>query len=115
MPHDTPLDSVSDEYQPVSLRIGWGYLSLLLFVLELVSPFLLRMQSWRPDPLWLWPLVPPAVLLVLSVLGTLSGLLGLKYSPDKGSAKLGLLLNGVVFACFLVVVGAMFVIITGRR
>ena len=49
-------------------------------------------------------LVPVAAIGVLSFLGLLAGLLGLRFSASPGLAKIGTLLNGVVLACILLVV-----------
>ena len=92
-----------DDYEVVSLQVSWSSLSILLFLLTLPAGYLLQFLPWRPHPLWLWPLVPPLVILGLSFFGLLSGWLGWKLSDAKGLAKAGVLLNGVVFAIVLAV------------
>ncbi len=98
------LDAIGDEYEVVSLRLSWGALSLVLFLLTLPARFLLRLQPWRPAQIWLWPLVPVAAIAALSFLGLVAGLLGLRFSNRPGMAKIGALLNGVVLGCILLVV-----------
>ncbi len=62
----------------------------------------------------MWPLVPPLVILGLSLLGFLTGLLGLRFSAHKGIAKTGMFLNGVVAAIVLAIAAAWFYIASGR-
>ncbi len=103
-------DGIGDEYEVVPLRLSWGGLSLSLFLLTLPAPYLLRLQPWRPAQLWMWPLVPVVTIGALSLLGLVCGLLGLRYSAGKGTAKMGLLLNGAVVGCILLVILGMFTI-----
>ena len=102
-------------YQVVTLRPTWSGLSLAFLLFQLPMPYLLSAQPWRPDPYWLWPLVKPTAYLVLSILGFTCGLLGLRFSASRGSAKLGALLNGVVLGLMALWVLGMFYIILGRR
>ena len=85
-----------DEYEAVSLRMTWSTLSLLLFMLIPVTPFLLRLQPWRPQQRWIWPLVPFAIVWGISLFGLVASWLGVKLSPGKTAARLGMLLNGTV-------------------
>lgn len=85
-----------DEYEAIDMKISWSVLSVIFFLLTLPAPYLVRLQPWRPQNPWTWPLVIPAVFLGLSTLGMICGLLGWRFSSSKGMAKWGMILNGVV-------------------
>lgn len=104
-------DPIGGEYAVVPLRPSWSTLSLLLFLLTLPAKSLLNLQPWRPDHIWMWPLIPPLVIAALSLLGLVAGLLGLKYSATRGLAKAGVLLNAVVLGCILLVALGMMAIL----
>lgn len=108
------FDAIGDEYEAVSLRPSWGAVSLIFFLLTLPAKTLLRLQPWRPAQLWMWPLVPVVAIAVLSFLGLLAGLLGLRLSESRGMAKIGVLLNAVVLGCILLVFLAMVAIFAFR-
>ena len=103
-----------EDYEVISLGISWSNLSILLFLLTLPANYLLQFLPWRPDPIWLWPLVPPLVILGLSFLGAVSGLLGLRFSEARGVARAGLFLNGVVLAIVLAIAALWYYIVSGR-
>ncbi|MEE8523190.1 MAG: hypothetical protein V3T72_04605 [Thermoanaerobaculia bacterium] len=104
-------DPIGGEYAVVPLRPSWSTLSLLFFLLTLPAKSLLNVQPWRPDQIWMWPLVPPLVIAALSALGLAAGLLGLRFSATRGLAKTGVLLNAVVFGCILLVALGMMAIL----
>ncbi|MCP3956221.1 MAG: hypothetical protein GY719_00015 [bacterium] len=106
--------AADEDYEVISLGISWASLSILLFLLTLPANYLLPFLPWRPQRIWLWPLVPPLVILGLSFLGTVSGWLGLRFSEARGVAKAGLFLNGVVLAIVLVIAAAWIYIVSGR-
>ncbi len=98
------MKELGGEYEVVSLRPSWGAVSLTLFLLTLPARSLLRLQPWRPEQIWMWPLVPVAAIAVLSFLGLLTGLVGLRFqAQSRGMAKIGVLLNAVVLGCILLV------------
>ena len=103
-----------DDYEVISLKISWASLSILFFLLTLPTRDLLQLLPWRPQRIWIWPLVPPLVILGLSFLGFLSGLLGLKWSSHKGIAKTGLFLNGTVLGIILAIASVWFYIVVRR-
>lgn len=103
-----------DDYEVISLKISWAALSILSFLLTLPARDLLQLLPWRPQNIWLWPLVPPMVILGLSILGFLFGALGLKYSAHRGMAKIGMFLNGVVLAIVLALTALWFFIVAWR-
>ncbi len=110
-----PQDRVSGaDYEVISLKISWAVLSILFFLLTLPARDLLQLLPWRPQRIWIWPLIPPLVILGLSLLGFFAGLLGLKFSANKGIAKTGVFLNGVVAAIILAIAAAWFYIVAGR-
>lgn len=105
---------MQDDYEVISLKISWASLSILFFLLTLPARDLLQLLAWRPQRIWLWPLIPPLVIFGLSLIGLLMGLLGLKLSAHKGIAKTGIFLNGVVAAIILAVAAVWFYIVAGR-
>ncbi len=105
---------MEDDYQVISLKISWASLSILFFLLTLVADYLLHLQPWRPQRIWLWPLMPPLAYFGLSLLGVLSGGLGLLFSAGGGLAKAGMFLDGVVLAIFLLIAAVWFYIVAGR-
>ena len=105
---------MEDDYEVISLKISWAVLSILLFLLTLPARDLLQFLPWRPQRIWMWPLVPPLVIFGLSLLGVLSGLLGMKFSTHKGLAKTGTFLNGVVLAIFFAIATVWYAIVSGR-
>ena len=109
-----PLDNQGDPYDVVSLRPTWSGLSLFFLFLQLPMPYLISALPWRPNPIWLWPLIKPAAHFGLSILGFVCGLLGWR-SGGRGSARLGVLLNGVVLALMGLWVLGMMWIVAGRR
>ena len=106
--------ATEDDYEVVSLKISWATVSLGCFLLTLPTEYLLQFLPWRPRRIWLWPLVPPLVILGLSTVGFLTGWIGLKFSARKGVAKAAMLLNGVVLAIVLAIAAAWFYIVAGR-
>ncbi len=106
--------TAEDDYEVISLKISWAVLSILFFLLTLPARDLLQLLPWRPQRIWMWPLIPPLVIFGLSLLGLLAGLLGLKFSAHKGIAKTGAFLNGVVLAIFLAIAAVWFYIVAGR-
>ncbi len=105
---------MEDDYEVISLKISWASLSILFFLLTLPADYLLQFLPWRPRRIWFWPLVPPLVYFGLSVLGFLSGWLGLNLSAHRGVAKTGMFLNGVVLAIVFAMAAVWFYIVAGR-
>ena len=103
----TTHEAPGDAYDVVSLKLSWASLSLLLFLASLPSPYLLTWQSWRPEQLWLWPLLKVAVIGLLALVGFITGLLGMREATRRGMAKVGLLLNGTVLGCIALVIAGM--------
>lgn len=105
---------MDDDYEVISLSPNWVMVSLACFLLTLPAEYLLQFLPWRPRRIWLWPLIPPLVIFGLSVLGLLTGAIGLWTSEKKGMAKVALLLNGVVVAIVLGMAAIWFYIVSGR-
>ncbi len=106
--------AAEEDYEVISLKISWAVLSILFFLLTLPARDLLQLLPWRPQRIWIWPLIPPLVIFGLSLTGLLSGLLGLKFSAHKGIARAGMFLNGVVLAIFFAIAAVWFYIVAGR-
>ena len=102
------------DYEVISLKISWAGLSILCFLLTLPARDLLRLLPWRPERIWLWPLIPPLVILGLSCLGFLCGAIGWRFSERRGLAKTGMFLNGTVMAIVLAIAALWFYIAVGR-
>ena len=103
-----------DDYEVISLKISWASLSILCFLSTLPAKYLLQFLPWRPQRIWMWPLVPPLVILGLSVAGFAAGWIGLYLSANRGMAKTGMFLNGVVLAIVLAITAVWFYIVSGR-
>ena len=101
MSRSTSDELFDDEYGAISFSLNGGMLSLLLFALQIVAPYLVRFQPWRPQRIWLWPLVTPGVLFVLALLGLLAAWWGRRQSKKGVAARYGMLLNGAVFGILL--------------
>lgn len=119
---EEPLDDellggeyVDNEYAAIDLRLNGGVLSLSLFGLQLVTPYLVKLQPWRPTKIWLWPLVTPGALFILASLGLLCGLWARRRSKKSAAVRLGVLLNAVVFGILLLWGLVIFLIITSDR
>jgi len=110
----TAHDLIGDEYDVVALRLRWGGLSVAFFLASLLSPYLLRLQPWRPEELWRWPLVKVLAVAATALVGLVAGLVGVRYSPARGLARTGVFLNGVVVACIFLVILGMFAILRYR-
>lgn len=91
-------EAQGSEYDIVRLRPSWGALSLVTIPLMLSAHLILRYLPWRPQRVWMWPLVYVLVVLGLAAAGLTAGLLGMKYSPQKTSARFGALINGAILA-----------------
>ena len=107
-------DGLGGEYDAVSFDISWAGLSIVFFLLNLPAPYLVRLQPWRPQEIWMWPLITPMVLGLISLVGLICGLLGLRFSQSRGMARLGTLLNGVVVGLIFLLWVVMRLIIGGR-
>ncbi len=103
-----------DDYEVVSLGLSWAAVSVACFLLTLPAEYLLQFLPWRPRRIWLWPLIPPLVILGLSTIGFLTGWIGLVRSEKKGLPRIAMLLNGVVVVIVLVMAGAWYYIVSGR-
>ncbi len=93
-----------EDYEVIALRISWPMVSIGCFLLTLPAKYLLGFLPWRPQPIWLWPLVPPLVIFGLSILGFVVGWIGFRYSERQGLAKVGMFLNGVVLAIVVLMI-----------
>ncbi|MEM7351117.1 MAG: hypothetical protein AAF657_09950 [Acidobacteriota bacterium] len=101
-------------YDVISFQVHWASLSIVLFLLALPAKYLLGFLPWRPERIWLWPLIPPLVILGLSTLGLFSGWMGYKFTDHQGMAKAGMFLNGTVLAIVLAIVAFWFYIVSVR-
>ncbi|MEM7584377.1 MAG: hypothetical protein AAF560_13395 [Acidobacteriota bacterium] len=103
-----------EDYEVISLRVSWPVLSVGCFVLALPAKYLLQFLPWRPQQIWIWPLIPPLVILGLSTVGFALGLIGLRFSERRGLAKTGVFLNGVVLAIIGLMIALWFYIVRSR-
>ena len=103
-----------DDYEVIPVKISWASLSILCFLLTLPARYLLQFLPWRPQRIWMWPLVPPLVILGLSLVGFAAGWIGFYFSASRGVAKTGMFLNGVVLTIVLAIAAAWFYIVSGR-
>ena len=103
-----------DDYEVIPIKISWASLSVFCFLLTLPARYLLQFLPWRPQRIWMWPLIPPLVILGLSTVGFAAGWIGLYFSSSRGVAKTGMFLNGVVLAIVLAVAAVWFYIVSGR-
>lgn len=103
-----------DDYEVVSFEMRWPSLSILLFLLTLATDELVELQPWRPQRIWLWPLIPPLVIAGLSFLGLVCGWIGLKVSAKKRLARTGMFLNAIVLSIVLSIVATWYYIVAVR-
>ena len=104
-----------DEYGAISLRVNGGMLSILLFVVQLFAPYVVRLQPWRPEKFWLWPMVTPLVIFVLATFGLLAAWGSRRRGQASSATRFGLLLNGVVFGILLLWGLLIFMIVSAGR
>lgn len=100
-----------DEYALVSLGGGPGLLSLVFFVLALGSRFLVDLlpPEMRPFP---WGILLPGLgVPVLSFLGLLFGLVGVRRASGRGFARMGILLNSIALVLSALAILAFFLIL----
>lgn len=100
-------EAQGDEYDVVHMRPSWGGLSILTVPLMLSAHLVLRYLPWRPQRIWMWPLVYVLVVLGLAAVGLGAGLLGMKYSRHKTAARFGALINGAILALTVLAFAAM--------
>ena len=103
-----------DDYEVIPVKISWAVLSVLCFLLTLPARYLLQFLPWRPQRIWMWPLIPPLVILGLSAVGFVAGWVGFYVSESRGVARAGMFLNGVVLAIVLAIAAAWLYIVSGR-
>ncbi len=103
-----------EDYEVISLKISWAILSISCFLLTLPAKYLLHLLPWRPQPIWLWPLVPPVVILGLSILGFVMGWIGVRFSQRRSLAKVGMFLNAVVLTIITFMILLWFYIVGSR-
>jgi hypothetical protein len=97
------------------LRISWVGLAYFLLILHLPLPYLIRIQPWRPDPIWYWPLVKPLAHLTSSLLGFLFAFLGWRFSSARRSAKIAMVFHGAVLLLLVLWAMGMYYIVRGTR
>jgi hypothetical protein len=104
--HDEPSGPSDDEYGVVQLPDSLPVLSLLCFLGALAARYLADVlpAGWRLS----YPrfLVSVILVLLLSGLGLLLGLLGLRAPRSRGMARIAALLNGIALALGLLGVAA---------
>ncbi len=82
-------------YEPISLGVGWGALSLGFFLLTLPMPKLLRLLPWRPTNAWMWPVWIVVGTALAAGVGLLTGAIGWR-TTGRQAARWGFFLNAVV-------------------
>lgn len=101
------LEDSETAFEPISLGIGWGALSLAFFLSALPMPTLLRWLPWRPSEAWMWPVWIVFGTATVSIGGLLSGGIGWWRSGSR-TARWGVILNGVVFGLVLLTILAFY-------
>jgi hypothetical protein len=94
--------TVTDAYDDVEVRVGWGGCSLLLLALIVAVAVTLPLLITRVGLEWVrlvFLLVPAGALA-----GVAAGAVGLRRGGRRGLALLGLVLNGAVIAAIAVAV-----------
>lgn len=94
--HRAKHDVFGGEYSVVDLRLSWGWLSIACFLLALPSRYWVRMLPWKPEFTWVYPWWVVVAMGLLSVAGTVFGVLGWRQSRGRPAAKVGLVANGLV-------------------
>jgi hypothetical protein len=92
------------DYQVISLSISWGLVSVVAFIAVLALQLLGRRLG----------LGVPRVFggtLLLSLIGLLCGLIGLRFGRARGAARAGAFLNGVVLLCIAIILPFVFQIL----
>ncbi len=102
-PRTGPSD-FDDDYQVVRLRISWGSLSVVAFIVILILQLFGRQFGANLIEVNLGTMA-------LSAAGFVLGLIGLKLGDSRGAARLGAFLNGVVLLCIFVILPVTFMIL----
>lgn len=97
-PSEAPPPPGSGEYSTVSLGSAWGVASLLLFAAALGVRQLLGLFPPRLQGYYLLPPLAVRLTPMISLIGVLFALIGLRRGARRTIALLGLALNGIVVA-----------------
>ena len=93
---ETPPPPGTGEYSTVSLRSTWGIASLLLFAAALAVREILGLLPPRLQGHYLIPPLAVRLTPLLSLVGLLFGLIGLRRGARRTIALFGVGLNGIV-------------------
>ncbi len=106
-PYVNPSDG--DDYGVVHVSLSWGFLSLLAFLV------VVTFQLFGSEVLHLQFNYIIFSTLILSPVGFVLGLIGLKFGRSPQIAKVGVFLNGVVLFCIFVLLPVTFAILRSLR
>lgn len=107
-------DAYGDAYDVVTVRLSWGLISIGFFLFTLPTRYFVRhLPWWRPDNLWMAPLLSALAVPALATLGLLCGLFGLR-GRSPSTARIGIFLNVVALGVSLLIFAAFVYIRWGR-
>lgn len=93
------MADLDNDYQVIRLSISWGMFSIAAFV------GVLTLQVFGPQ-LGVNLIQVIGGTMALSMGGFAAGLIGLKFGNNRGGAKVGAFLNGVVLLCLFIILPA---------
>ena len=96
-----------DEYAVVRFVPSWGLVSVACFVVSIPTRYWIRWLPWEPPHSGFYAWWTLQAMLGLSVVGLLTGALGLWLAERKGLARMGLAANALVLALVLLALLAM--------
>ena len=101
---DPGASEFENDYQVISLSISWGLVSVLAFAAVLALQLLGRRFGVGVPQMF-------GGTLLLSVVGLICGLVGLRVGHARGAARVGAFLNGVVLLCITIILPFVFQIL----
>ena len=110
--HDESPDPFGGEYAVIALPDAWHVLSLVCFVAALGARFLIALLP-QGRGFFYRPVLPAFSVPVIATIGLLFGLLALRRSETRGTAKIALALNGIVLVLSGLAIAAFFYILPG--
>jgi hypothetical protein len=111
MGNDDFPDLIGGEYGVIRVPDAWHVLSLFFFLAALGARFLIFLIPVGLNQHVYRPLLVTIAVPVLSLLGLLFGLLGLRNPTNRSTARVALFLNGVTLVLGLLVMAAFYYIL----
>lgn len=109
--HDDTPEPVAGEYGTLSLPHAWHVVSLLFFLAALCARFLTAMVPRELIRGIIYrPVLTAMAVPLLAAIGVLCAVKGLRNAEARGTAKVALLLNGIVLVLSAVALAAFFYI-----